>query len=162
MSCENKNIQQQDNVTSVQESDFSGTLQNVRTIFEEAKKKDVTGTFLQKGVYKFVLTVPYTGDPISVPAQTKKILHNSELKRVRFEKIDVVPVSENEARVTFVAHIIDNPIWIPALIYGALGIAGLGGTWFVLDKLEALTAESLLPLASLVLVGIGLLQIFKK
>lgn len=69
---------------------------------------------------------------------------DNEAKRVHFYKIEFLPTGEiidgaQVARFTVVAHIIDNPVWLVPLLWGAAGIGTALGGWMLVDKVESFT-----------------------
>jgi len=160
MSCKDKNNEQ---IVAPTGLPFSSTLENVRTILSNPDAETVDNTAVQKGVYKISATVPFRGDTkLFETSQSRLVEQAGENKRIFFEKVEITPLGDGTGQLTAVVHVVDNPIWIPALVYGGLGILGLTGSWFVLDKVEKLTSESLLPIISIALVGLSIITTLRK
>ena len=99
--------------------------------------------FLERGQYRIELTVPWESDKsLFLRDQFKAIEQDGEFKRIYIHKLSVVPTGERGAngeklaKMTVVFRAVDNPIWVPAAIWGFNIIAGSVGAWFVVDKVE--------------------------
>jgi hypothetical protein len=140
---------------------------NTYTLEEKLTAEDAEQVGLTRGTYKIVSTIPYEGKGKIVRGVTKSIPQNNEFKRIRFDKIDIVPTDElingqPAGKMTIVAEVIDNPIWLPALVYGGLAIGSLTAGYFFIDKVEEFSNESIIPLGAMILTGIGLYLGIKK
>lgn len=110
---------------------------------------------LERGQYRITARVPWHSDvaihdrelPVGIAA-------DGEFKRIYAYKLSAVPIDETApggeplAQITIVAHVVDNPIPIAPIIWGVVyraapWIAGSIGGWFVIDKVERFSTQSL-------------------
>lgn len=65
-----------------------------------------------------------------------------ELKRIYVHKFDLMPPdAENLQEVTAIIRIVDNPIWIPALLLGLGAVAGGVLSYSVIDGVDTYAEE---------------------
>lgn len=120
------------------------------TLAEGEKAKDLN---LRRGQYRAQFTIPADiGDATGIQNETHRIKMSGEMKRVHFYKVDAVQQDEkNEdgqklATVTAVFRVIDNPIPLVPIAWGAVGLIGAGGSWLLFDKAETFVEETSFPI----------------
>lgn len=135
--------------------------QPVETIPEEetgdvktlAKGEDVAELNLSRGQYRASFTVPAETNPKSVEGRTERVRVEGEMKRVHFYKVDAVPLDEeteegkNLTKVTAVFRVIDNPLPLAPIAWGAAALVGVGGgSWLLFDSAESFVEETQWPI----------------
>jgi hypothetical protein len=108
---------------------------------------------LSRGQYRTEFLVPAKTDPKTKTGETKRIEMGGEYKRVHFYKVDVSPTGqttddgEKLARVTAVFRVIDNPLPLVPIAWGAAGLVGVGGgSWLLFSSAESFVEDTQWPI----------------
>lgn len=142
--------------------------EETRTLAEGEAANELS---LRRGQYRVTFTVPAATDPATVEGRTERVRVGDEYKRVHFYKVDVTPTGETTkggqplARVVAVLHVIDNPLPLVPIAWGAAALVGVGGGgWLLFDSAEKFVSSSQWPIltgaAAVLSVLVGYDQLF--
>lgn len=123
------------------------------TLADGEKAKNLN---LRRGQYRTQFTVPKdVGEARTIQGETRRLKIGSEMKRVHFYKVDAVPLSgetddgESLSQITAVFRVIDNPIPLVPIAWGAAGLIGVGGGgWLLFSSAETFVEDSKLGIIS--------------
>jgi len=109
---------------------------------------------LARGQYKIRFeTTGALEEAQTLRGETKSIKAGDEYKRVHFYKIDAVPKGETTGegepiiQVTAKVLVIDNPIPLVPIAWGAAGLVGLGGGgWLLFSSAESFVEDTQIPI----------------
>lgn len=115
---------------------------------------------LKRGQYRIQgrINVKQVPDPEKMLMRNVEVplLIDNEYKRVAFHKIDIQPPKEVDgemmASYTMVFTVVDNPIPLAPIIWGAASTISLVSGYFFVDKVESFTKTGT---GSLVLIGLS-------
>lgn len=97
-------------------------------------------TALQRGQHKVSAVISYEGNAQTFDNVLKKIDVDGEFKRVYFHKVDIRPVDSQKAMLTTVFHVLDNPLPLVPIVWGASIVAGATAGYFFVDKVESFSS----------------------
>lgn len=123
---------------SLQQSSPGNEIQNFQGV---QVPEDPTSYGLTRGTYRIRFTVKLDQVPeFALPTSLSKMLlldTGEELKRVDMVKFDLMtPNEDGEAVAVGVFRIIDNPIWIPALMTAIAATVGGVIAWMTVDDVQ--------------------------
>lgn len=162
---------------STSANDVIGTIPEERVEGKELvsnNPEEARATKLKTGQYKIRVTIPVeeTQENQRLRDVTKELAGDgrTEFKRVHFYKLDVVNTGKRSdngkplAEVTIKCNVLDNPVATSTLVLAALGVAGVGGSWFLVDEIQSFFEESkwdIVTIASaIVAIMVGFKTIF--
>jgi len=159
-----------------EQADPLDTVPNEQTGATEtlAQGEEANELALSRGQYRVSFTVP--GTPSAKTArtatgQTERVRVGDEMKRVHFYKVDAVPTEETSddgeklTRVTAVFHVVDNPLPLVPIAWGAAALVGVGGGgWLLFSSAEEFVQKTQWPIltgaAAILSVLVGYHQLF--
>lgn len=104
---------------------------------------------LVRGQYRTSFTVAADADPATVENETRRLKIGEERKRVHFYKVDAIPTGEKSdegeplVKVTTVFRVIDNPLPLAPIAWGAAALVGAGGgSWILFSSAEGFVEEA--------------------
>lgn len=111
--------------------------------------KELRNTSLRRGQYRIVFTVAAEGEAQRLEGKTKAIDTGDEYKRVHFYKVDAQPLDQTDGqgrpltRITAVVHVLDNPLPLVPIAWGAAALVGVGGgSYLLFSSAESFVEES--------------------
>ena len=130
-------------------SEIFGTSRTLSASHDEAVKLALT-----RGQHKIKALIPYEkNNAVSIDNVLKKLDIEGEFKRVFFHKIDIRPIEgEDKAVLTATFHVLDNPIPVIPIVWGASIVASATAGVFFIDKVESFSNS----FGGIVSIGIAL------
>lgn len=140
----------------VTESPTVETIPDERTGDTEvvAQGEEAATLRLARGQYRATFIVPASiKEAQSIKGQTKRLKIEDEMKRLHFYKVDAVPTGKKSddgeplVKVTAVFRVIDNPIPLVPIAWGAAGLLGVGGGgWLLFSSAESFVEDTQWPI----------------
>ena len=128
---------------------------------EQAKSQD-----LSRGSYKINAVIEYTGSPVFITNEEKGLNVGEEIKRVFYHKIEIKNIrTEGGRRVADLITkftVVDNPLPLVPIIWGASIVASGTAGWFFLDKAQEFTETTGGKLITVLAAGLSAFVIFKN
>lgn len=136
-----------------------------------ARGPDAAKLSLTRGQYRTSFKVAASSDAATVENETRRVLMDGERKRVHFYKVDAIPTGETTdegeelVKVTAVFRVIDNPLPLAPVAWGAAALVGVGGGgWLLFSSAEEFVEESQWPLltgaAAIISIMVGYHTLF--